>query len=72
MLAIKHSISYVYSFPYRLLYNIEYNSPCFTVGPCWLSISYIVVYIYVNPNLLIYPSPYPPFLFGNQKFVFCV
>ena len=30
-------------FPYRLLYNIEYSSLCCIVGPCWLSILYIVV-----------------------------
>ena len=29
-------------FPYRLLQNIEYSSLCYTVGPCWLSILYIV------------------------------
>ena len=31
-------------FPYRLLQNIEYSSLCYTVGPCWLSILYIVVW----------------------------
>ena len=32
--------------------------------------SFLYVYIvYVNPKLLIYPSP-PPFPFGNHKFVF--
>ena len=35
-----------------------------------MSILYIV-YIYVNPRLLIYLSP-PPFPFGNHKFVFTV
>ena len=25
-------------FPFRLLYNIEQSSLCYTVGPCWLSI----------------------------------
>ena len=32
-------------FPYRLLENIEYSSLRYTVGPCWLSILYIVVWI---------------------------
>ena len=32
-------------FPYRLLQNIEYSSLLYTVGPCWLSILYIVVCI---------------------------
>ena len=40
-------------FPYRLLQNIEYSSLCYTVGPCWLSILYIVVCICSSqaPNL---------------------
>ena len=29
-------------FHYRLLQDIEYSSLCYTVGPCWLSILYIV------------------------------
>ena len=40
---------YIYFFqifsPYRLLQNIEYSSLCCIVGPCWLSILYIVVCI---------------------------
>ena len=32
-------------FHYRLLQGIEYSSLCYTVGPCCLSILYIVVYI---------------------------
>ena len=34
------------SFPYRLLENIKYSSLCYIVGPCWLSILYIVVCVY--------------------------
>ena len=30
-------------FLFRLLHNIEQSSLCSTVGPCWLSILYIVV-----------------------------
>ena len=30
-------------FPYRLIQNIEYSSLCYTVGPCCLSVLYIVV-----------------------------
>ena len=33
-------------FPYRLLQNIEYNSLCYTVGPCWLSVLCIIVCIF--------------------------
>ena len=32
-------------FPYRLLQKMEYCFLCYTVGPCWLSILYIVVCI---------------------------
>ena len=36
-----------------LLQDIEYSSLCFTVGPCWLSILYIVVCLcsFQAPNL---------------------
>ena len=34
-------IFFLDSFPYRLLQNIDYSSPCYTVGACWLSILYI-------------------------------
>ena len=30
-------------FQYRLLQNMKYSSLCYTVGPCWLTILYIVV-----------------------------
>ena len=29
-----------------LLLYTEYNSLCYTIGPCWLSVLYIVVYIF--------------------------
>ena len=32
-------------FPCRFLQNIEYSDLWYTVGPCWLPILYIVVYI---------------------------
>ena len=32
------SILFSNSFPFRLLYNIEQSSLCYTIGPCWLSI----------------------------------
>ena len=45
-------------FHYRLLQDIEYSSLCYTVGPCYLSILYIVLCtLSVHLNLLIYPSP---------------
>ena len=37
--------SYIILFYYRLLQDIEYNSLCYIVGPCCLSILYIVVCI---------------------------
>ena len=44
-------------FPYWLFKNLPYSSLCCTVGPCWLSISCIVVCISVNPDFLVYPHP---------------
>ena len=42
-----HIYVYVYIlFPYRLLGNIECSSLCYTVGFCWFSVLYIVVYIW--------------------------
>ena len=56
--------TYIYyfsdSFHYRLLQDIEYSSPCSTIGPCCLRILYIVVRVYVNPRLLICPPHLPP------------
>ena len=46
-------------FHYGLLQDIEYSSLCYTVGPCCLSIFYIVVCVSANPKLLIYSSPNP-------------
>ena len=42
-------------FPFRLLENIEQDSLCYTVGPCWLSILNIVVCICQSqtPNLFL-------------------
>ena len=44
----------------------EQSSLCYTIGPCWLSILYIVVCICQSqtPNLSLPPSP-----FGNHEFV---
>ena len=55
----------------RLLQDIEYSSLCCTVGPCWLSILYIVVCICESqtPNLSLHPTPnFPAISFGNHKF----
>ena len=46
-------------FSNRLLQDIEYSSLCYTVGPCYLSILYIVVCMSVHLNLVIYPPPTP-------------
>ena len=40
--------------PHRLLQDIKNSSLCCIVGPCYLSILYIIS---VNPKFLIYPSP---------------
>ena len=66
-----HIYSFSESLPSRLLQNIDYSSLWYTVGPCWLLSILCTVCVYINPKLLIYPSPFPsPFPFGNHKFVF--
>ena len=55
------SIFFFVIFPhYSLLQDIEYSSLCYTVGPCWLSVLYILVCIcqYQTPSL---PPPTSPF-----------
>ena len=39
-----------------LLQDIEYSSLCYTIGPCCLSILYVVVFISLSPRFWIYPS----------------
>ena len=51
-------------------YRVLKSSPCYTVSP-WLSILYIVVCIYINPNIPIYPSLFLLPL-GNHKSVFYI
>ena len=63
------SILFQILFHYRLLQDIEYSSLCHTVGPCWLSILYIVVCICHSQILNLSPPPFP---FGNCKFIFYV
>ena len=43
---------YMFRFFNRLLQNIEYSSLCYTVGPSWLPILFIVVYISFLPLIL--------------------
>ena len=56
-------VHYAYLFFFRLFSHIDYyrvHGPlCYTVGPCWLSISYTVVCVcpFQCPNL---PSPTSP------------
>ena len=38
------SILFQILFPFRLLQNIEQNSLCYIVGPCWLSVLNIAVW----------------------------
>ena len=42
---IHASILFQVLFPFRLLQNIEQSSLCYTVGPCWLSILNLCVYV---------------------------
>ena len=55
---------------YRLLQDIEYSSLCCVVGPCSLSILYMVVCICQShsPNL----SLSLPFPFGNHSLYLCL
>ena len=66
---------YIYIFPFRFFSLIGYYK-ILSIVPCaiqWVLVGYLffIKYcVYVNPKLLIYPSPPPPFPFGNHKFVF--
>ena len=49
--------------PYRILHDIEYRPLSYRVGPCWLSVFYILLCVckYQPVDLL-----FPPSLFGNH------
>ena len=62
------SILFQILFPHRLLQNTEQSSLCYIVGPCWLSILYIVVCICQSqtPSLSLTPvvvSKYALFIY---------
>ena len=69
-----HTHTYIHSFslffPYKSLQSIEQSSLCYTVSlylAYLVYIQYVQQYVYVNPNLPIYPSP--PFSpHDNYKF----
>ena len=50
-----HTHTYIFFFQiifsYTLLQNIEYSSLIYTVGPCWLSIIYIIDILYLDNSL---------------------
>jgi len=55
------SIRFQILFPYRLLQNIEYNSLCYIVGSCWLSIfMYSSVYMLIQNSYFIPPHTLSP------------
>ena len=56
-------------FLYRLLQDVEYSSPCYTIGPCF--ILHIIIYI-CEPQVLKLSFPSCPFPFRNHKFVYYV
>ena len=58
-------ILYQILFHYRLLQDAECSSLSYVVGPYCLPILYVIVCVYVNTKLLIYPLP-PSFLFANH------
>ena len=48
------SILFQILFPFRWSHNIEQSSLCYTVGPCWLSIFVLFLFIYLFAYLFIY------------------
>ena len=74
---IRVSILFQILFPFRLLQNTEQSSLRYIVGPCWLSILNIVVYICQSqtPNLFLPPNftPVTISLFSKSVslFLFC-
>ena len=68
------SIIYIYSFPLWFITGIEYNSLCYTLGPCCLSVLYIIGSICYSQSI---PPPSPPswqphlFSMSMSLFLFC-
>ena len=60
------SIFFFRFFSIRLLQYMEYSSLCYAAGPCFLF--YILLHIYVNPKLLVYPSLHLPLLVTINMF----
>ena len=61
-LCVQQSYSVIHAyiailFPLRLLLSVEYSFSWYIVGPCWLYIIHLVVCVYINLRLLVYPSP---------------
>ena len=54
------SIPFPIFFPFRLLQNIEQSSLCYTVGPCWLSIFNVVMFMSIPKSQFIPPLTFPP------------
>ena len=62
---------------FRFIFLIDYYKLlktvlCYTKCPCGLAHLCTVVSVYANSKLLSFPSPSPPFPFGNHNFVFVV
>ena len=69
---VPHNDSVIYSlsqilFPRRLLQNIEYSSLCIQQALVYLF--HTQQYVYVNPKLLVYPSPLSPW---TSVFCLCI
>ena len=60
------------SFPFRSPQSTEQSSLCHTVDSNQLSILYTVVYIYVNPNLPVHPTPFLPWYPYDCTLFLCV
>ena len=60
-------------FHYRFLQDTEYSSLCYTVGPCCLSILWIVVCVCESQAPSLSPTTHTSTIpVGNHKFVFYV
>ena len=55
-------------FPYRVLQTIENSFLCSTISPCWLSVLYVVMCVWVMMGNIVFSDFYTAF-FRSQLFV---
>ena len=71
LLYIREYAEYLTLFSYRLLQNTEYSSLCYSVGPYYLSILYIVVCICYSQHMLLNLSLRSKIFFNDFFFFGC-